>query len=111
MACVFVVSIITLALPLCIRYITQNLLAPGAANAHNQIYMMGTLMLVLVVIYTACNAFTTHQGHVMGARMEGDMRNELFEHYQKLSFSFYDEHILVTAESENFDSVGRASKF
>ncbi len=92
MACAFVVSIITLALPLCIRYITQNLLAPGAANALNQIYMMGVLMLVLVVIYTACNAFTTHQGHVMGARMEGDMRNELFEHYQKLSFSFYDEH-------------------
>jgi len=53
---------------------------------------MGGLMLVLVVVYAACNAFIDYQGHVMGALMEGDVRNELFEHYQKLSFHFYDEN-------------------
>ncbi len=85
------VSAITLAIPLCIRYITKNLLESGAPDALNQIYMMGGVMLVLVILYTACHAFIDYQGHMMGALMEGDMRNELFDHYHKLSFNFYDE--------------------
>ena len=48
-------------------------------------------MLVLVAVHTGCNMFVDYQGHMMGARMESDMRTELFDHYQKLSFSFYDE--------------------
>src|SRR5947209_12971379 len=52
---------------------------------------MGALMLALVGVYTLCTIFIDFQGHMMGARMESDMRSELFEHYQKLSFSFYDE--------------------
>src|SRR6185436_15695462 len=60
-------------------------------NALSQIYAMGVVMLVLLVIHTACNMFVDYQGHMMGAKMESDMRSELFEHYQKLSFSFYDE--------------------
>jgi len=107
MACAVIVSAVTLALPLCIRYITQNLLAPGMPNALNQIYMMGAVMLGLVILYTACNAFVTYQGHVMGARMEGDMRNELFEHYQKLSFNFYDEQrtgqLMTRISNDSFD--------
>jgi ATP-binding cassette, subfamily B, bacterial len=91
MACAFIASAITLALPLCTRYITKNVLEGNAANAIYQIYGMGALMLVLVAIYTACTMFIDHQGHVMGAKMEGDMRSELFEHYQRLSFTFYDE--------------------
>ena len=60
-------------------------------NALSQIYLMGAVMLGLVIVYTACNIFVDYQGHMMGALMEGDMRSELFEHYQKLSFGFYDE--------------------
>ncbi len=56
------------------------------------IAMMGLLMLVLVAIHTLCNLFVDYQGHMMGALMESDMRQELFDHYQKLSFSFYDNH-------------------
>src|SRR5947209_2310057 len=52
---------------------------------------MGALMLALVGVYTLCTIFIDFQGHMMGARMESDMRSELFEHYQQLSFSFYDE--------------------
>src|SRR5579872_3776353 len=92
MACAVLVSAITLALPLCIRYITQNLLTPDTPNALNQIFYVGSLMLMLVALYTACHAFIDYHGHVMGARMEGDMRNELFAKFQKLSFRFYDEH-------------------
>ena len=92
MACAVIASAILLAIPLCIRYITKNLLETGSPEALNQIYMMGGIMLMLVIIYTACHAFIDYQGHMMGTLMERDMRNELFEHYQKLSFKFYDEH-------------------
>jgi ATP-binding cassette subfamily B protein len=91
LACAFIVSATTLILPLCTRYITKNVLAGNMPNALNQIYMIGAVMLALVVIHTLCNMFVDHRGHMMGAMMESDMRNELFEHYQKLSFGFYDE--------------------
>src|SRR5262249_49839407 len=92
MICALIVSAITLALPLIIRYITKNLLETHSPEALNQIYLMGGFMLVLVIIYTVCHTFIDYQGHMMGALMERDMRNELYEHYQKLSFKFYDEH-------------------
>ncbi len=91
MACAFIVSATTLLLPLCTRYITKNILEGNAPNALNEIYTMGAVMLALVVVHTMCNMFVDYQGHMMGALMESDMRSELFEHYQKLSFSFYDE--------------------
>jgi ATP-binding cassette, subfamily B, bacterial len=91
MACAFIISAITLILPLCIRYLTKNVLAGNTPNMLNQIYMMGAFMVVLVAIHTVCNMFVDYQGHMMGALMESDMRRELFDHYHKLSFSFYDE--------------------
>jgi ATP-binding cassette, subfamily B, bacterial len=89
--CAFIVSAITLILPLCARYITGTLLANPTPDALTQIYGMGGLMLVLLIVHTACNMFVAYQGHMMGAFMESDMRSELFDHYQKLSFRFYDE--------------------
>jgi ATP-binding cassette subfamily B protein len=86
-----IVSAVTLLLPLCIRYLTKNLLEGNAPNALNQIYLVGALMLALVLIHALGNTFVDYQGHLMGARMESDMRQELFDHYQKLSFRFYDE--------------------
>jgi ATP-binding cassette subfamily B protein len=91
MACALIVSAITLLLPLCARYITTNILEGDMPHALNQIYLMGALMLALVGAQTLCTIFIDFQGHVMGARMESDMRRELFDHYQKLSFRFYDE--------------------
>ncbi len=107
MGCAVVVSAITLAIPLCIRFITKNLLEIDSPNALDSIYMMGGLMLALVALYTACHAFVDYKGHMMGALMEGDMRNELFEHYQKLSFNFYDEHrtgqLMTRISNDSFD--------
>ena len=91
MVCAFIVSAATLLLPLCVNYITKNILAGNTANIFSQIYTMGAIMLVLVIVHTACNTFVDYQGHMMGSLMESDMRSELFEHYQKLSFGFYDE--------------------
>jgi len=96
LACAFVVAAITLALPLGARYITKNILEGGvsgnsAPNVLSQIYTVGAVMLALVIIYALCNTFVDYQGHMMGTLMERDMRAELFEHYQKLSFGFYDD--------------------
>lgn len=91
LACAFVVSATALILPLCARTVTQNLLEENAPNLLAQITVMGLIMLGLVMIQTGCNLFVDYRGHMMGALMESDMRCDLFEHYQKLSFSFYDE--------------------
>ena len=91
MLCAIILSAITLILPLCTRYITQNILKKNSPDTLQQIYMMGVVMLVLVVIHTLCNTFVDYQGHMMGAYMESDLRTDLFDHYQKLSFGFYDE--------------------
>ena len=91
MICAFIVAGITLLFPLCTRYITKTILENHLPNALPQIYGVGTLMLVLILIHTACNYYVDYRGHVMGARMENDMRRELFDHFQKLSFRFYDE--------------------
>lgn len=89
--CAFIVSAVTLILPLCARFLTKNILENPSTHVLDEIYMMGLLMLILVIIHTACNTFVDYQGHMMGTLMERDMRRDLFEHYQKLSFRFYDE--------------------
>lgn len=91
LACAFILSAVTVIFPLCIRYITKNILENNVPNAMEQIGLMALLMLGLLVIHTLCNMFVDYQGHMMGAMMESDMRLELFEHYNTLSFSFYDE--------------------
>ena len=90
-ACALIVSAVTLLLPLCAQYITKSILEGNMPDALNHIYLIGAFMLALVGIHTLCTMFIDFQGHMMGAKMESDMRSELFEHYQKLSFSFYDE--------------------
>lgn len=49
-------------------------------------------LLVAYIIQTACRYYVTYAGHMMGARMERDMRKELFDQYEKLSFSYYDQN-------------------
>ena len=107
MVCAFIVSATTLILPLGASYITKNVLEGNRPNALNQIYGMGAVMLALIVVHTVCNMFVAYQGHMMGAMMERDMRSELFEHYQKLSFSFYDEQktgqLMTRITHDSFD--------
>ncbi len=90
MFCAIVAAGITLVFPLITRYITGVILLEDPVDI-GLIYQLGIFMIVLVVVEYFCNYFITYQGHVMGTYMERDIRNELFEHYQKLSFGFYDE--------------------
>ncbi len=107
MLCAITVSAVMLAIPLCVRTITTNFLQVGSLEALHQIYMMGALMVGLIAIYACCYAFIDYKGHVMGALMERDMREELFDHYQKLSFKFYDDHktgeLMTRISHDTFD--------
>lgn len=82
---------ITLLYPLIVRYITNTVLVQYEINeAMGLIIKLGIVMIGLAILELICNFFIAYQGHVMGAKIEYDMRNEIFEHYQKLSFNFYD---------------------
>ncbi|MFU0827237.1 MAG: ABC transporter ATP-binding protein [Lachnoclostridium sp.] len=82
---------ISLIYPLIVRYVTNVLLVNYDINqVMHTIIKLGFLMIGLAVLEFICNFYITYQGHVMGAKMEYDMRNDIFEHYQKLSFNFYD---------------------
>lgn len=87
----FLASIISLVIPLVVRYITQNISDMDAATAVRQITIIGCTLIILVMIQFASNFFISNIGHVMGAKMEYNMRAEIFDHYQKLSFSFFDD--------------------
>ncbi len=91
MTSAFIAAAITLIFPLLTRYITKTVLEGNMNDALNEIYKIGAIMLVLVALQTVCKFFFDYRGHALGAMMESDMRSELFEHYQKLSFSFYDD--------------------
>ncbi|MGG5252261.1 ABC transporter ATP-binding protein [Neobacillus sp. SM06] len=91
LAIALMVSSITLLYPLLVRYITKEVLAGDLTTALQKVYWIGGLMLVLVGIQNIGNYFVDYKGHEVGARMESDMRSELFAHMQKLSFSFYDK--------------------
>ncbi|PEE41272.1 ABC transporter ATP-binding protein [Bacillus pseudomycoides] len=91
LACALIVSSVSLVFPLLVRYITKDVLERDLSTALSKVLWIGGLMLVLVAVQNIGNYFVDYKGHEVGARMEGDMRSELFAHMQKLSFSFYDK--------------------
>ncbi len=87
----FLASIISLVIPLAVRYITSEVLGMGTDEALSRIIFIGAILAALALIQFVSNYYITYVGHMMGARIEYDMRAEIFAHYQKLSFSFYDD--------------------
>lgn len=81
---------ITLIIPLIIRFITNDVIYREAGESLHLIFILVGIMLILIALEFFSNFFITNYGHMMGAKMEYDMRNEIFAHYQKLSFSFFD---------------------
>ena len=90
LACSLMAAAIGLILPLGAGYITDKVLT--GSPAPGKILQVGAVLLALVLIRAWCSYFMDYQGHAMGARMERDMRAQLFAHCQKLSFSYYDQH-------------------
>lgn len=97
---------VTLAIPLLVRYITGTVVNMSD-NATRIILQIGLGMILLVLVELFSNFYITFFGHMMGAYIEHDMRNEIFMHYQKLSFAFYDNqkvgHLLSRITSDLFD--------
>lgn len=86
-----VAAVISLIYPMIVRYITNNILVKyELSEASPMIIKLIFVMIGLAILEYISNFFISYQGHIMGAKMEYDMRNDLFEHYQKLSFNFYD---------------------
>ena len=81
---------ITLMIPLVVRYITNEVIYYDGGQALKTILALGGLMVVLVLVEMGCNYYISYYGHMMGVKMEGDMRRDIFSHYQKLSFTFFD---------------------
>lgn len=98
---------VTLTIPLIVRYITANVITLPGNQAMEIIVKLGALMVALVAVECFCNFYIAYFGHIMGAKIEHDMRNEIFSHYQKLSFAFYDNQkigqLLSRVTSDLFD--------
>lgn len=98
---------VTLIIPLLVRYITGTVVKLPIQESTKIIIKIGIIMIAMVALECFCNFFITYYGHVMGAKIEHDMRNEIFGHYQKLSFAFYDNqkvgHLLSRITSDLFD--------
>lgn len=80
----------SLVIPLIVRYITGTVVYMPREEILGTIAVLGGVMTLLVLVQCYSNYFMGNYGHVMGAKIEYNMRKEIFEHYQKLSFSFYD---------------------
>ena len=91
--CALISSGISIIIPLIISHITGNLIKPGITDDSFKtiLILIGVLAGLLVIEYLA-QLFVTYMGHYTGTLMESDLRSELFSHYQKLSFTFYDEN-------------------
>lgn len=98
---------VTLIIPLLVRYIMNSIGSMPIDEAEGIILKIGIGMLALILVQLGSRYFITYYGHMMGAYIEHDMRNEIFSHYQKLSFAFYDNqkvgHLLSRITSDLFD--------
>lgn len=98
---------VTLVIPLIVRYITNEVVYFEENEVMRTITMLGGLMIFLVLVEYVCNYFIAFYGHMMGAKMEANMRSDIFSHYQKLTFAFYDNQkvgaLLSRITSDLFD--------
>lgn len=90
--CATIISAIDLAFPQLLRTLTKTLFAGAPGKIVSALIPITIGLLVAYIIQTACRYYVTYAGHMMGARMERDMRKELFDQYEKLSFSYYDQN-------------------
>lgn len=90
--CATIISAIDLAFPQLLRTLTKTLFAGAPGKIISALIPITIGLLVAYIIQTACRYYVTYAGHMMGARMERNMRKELFDQYEKLSFSYYDQN-------------------
>ncbi len=103
----FVSAAVALVIPLVVRYVTSTVVTMDAGAAQGLLIRIGIITSVLVFVQWYSNYYISNYGHVMGAKIEYDMRAEIFAHYQKMSFPFYDEQkvgqLMSRVTSDLFD--------
>ena len=87
--CAAVISLVDLAYPQILRTMTKNLFTQDKDMILHALPVIAASLFVMYIVQSLCKYYVTYQGHMMGAKMERDMRRELFDHYQELSFSYY----------------------
>ena len=87
--CAAVISLVDLAYPQILRTMTKTLFTQDKDMILHALPVIAASLFVMYIVQSLCKYYVTYQGHMMGARMERDMRRELFDHYQELSFSYY----------------------
>ena len=92
MFCALIVSVVDLAFPQILNWATRDLFTHGAQAIYRILPWMAGGLLAMYILRFLGRYYITYQGHVMGARMESDMRQDLFDHFQRLSFSYYDHN-------------------
>lgn len=97
--CASIVSAVDVAFPLIFSFCTGSLFTQSKDEILHWLGWVVLGLLIMYVIRTLCRFYVTYQGHVMGARMETDMREDLFEKFEQLSFGYYDRHNTGTLSS------------
>lgn len=90
--CAAVISLIDLVYPQILRAATNSLFTRDSSTILKMLLPIGIGLFVMYTIQSLCKYYVSYQGHMMGANMERDMRQQLFEHYETLSFSYYNSH-------------------
>ena len=90
--CAAVISLVDLAYPQILRTMTKTLFTQDKDIILHALPVIAASLFVMYIVQSLCKYYVTYQGHMMGAKMERDMRRELFDHYQELSFSYYSKN-------------------
>ena len=90
--CAAFISLVDLAYPQLLRTLAGTLFLREKEVILHVLPVIGLIMFGCYLLQAGCKYYVSHQGHIMGAQMERDMRRELFEHYERLSFSYYDRN-------------------
>ena len=90
--CAALISLVDLAFPQILRTLTKTLFTEDASRILSSLLPIAVGLFIMYIVQAFCKYYVSYQGHMMGARMERDMRQQLFDHYEKLSFSYYDQN-------------------
>ena len=90
--CAAFISLVDLAYPQILRSLTKTLFLKDASTILKTLPIIGGILFICYIFQAFCKYYVSCQGHIMGAQMERDMRRKLFDHYENLSFSYYDQH-------------------
>ncbi len=90
--CATIISLVDLAYPQILRTLTNTLFTEDAPAILRALPPVAIALFVMYLVQSLCKYYVSYQGHMMGANMERDMRQQLFDHYEKLSFSYYDQN-------------------